>query len=723
MLPIESLNLKAPQWSFLSKSERYCNASKERKLVPESTRRQFNTARDILERLNGRSPQRGVLLADDAGLGKTTVAALVAWVVARAGEKRTVRILAPNDVMVRRWEEELKSHVEPLSNVAFQLGAQVSQVKIGRVSKLSAGSIQVVKHSYAASDLNLKCDLLIVDEAHRAKGENTAFSAALKRQKKMAHRILILTATPFSIQIEELNRMLRLIGGGDACASVKKFSDSLNALYSGSTAKDAKATGIQLAGKAQSAVEALKPFVIRHGIDDLTGEKKSFGDQKTWNGVESPTASSEALELMLRVDRALRIAKNHGVEGVKATNDPRFHVGWRQLDNEVAELKNGKLENLPDEAKLLVERQIGAITKLRDKIGTHAKMEAVSQIVKRVVDRRGEEGGEKVVLFCHHHATAQELTICLDQALKPTKVMPTLEQDTWKEAWRKVLGDLVLPQRIQNLSPPQQGRANQLREVFIGWLCEDMIRAQTASWFRSTPTSEKSLVRALEKTKSRCAGAETVGDAAKRLFHALFESRSSSRVLLKAKEEKEKGNKHPYKYIPGGNGSSHVLGYCERSDNPKEEHLFRHNNQPDTLISIFNSPFGPDVLVVTDKLSEGIDLHRYCRHLVHYELDPSPIRTIQRNGRIRRVNSWAANTKRPIQYAYPAFGGTRDQQLVKIMSKRISGFSLLLGGIQDINLDTASEADENWRNEVIKAAQNKLVKSNLSLRAKSYRTE
>ena len=61
-----------------------------------------------------------------------------------------------------------------------------------------------------------------------------------------------------------------------------------------------------------------------------------------------------------------------------------------------------------------------------------------------------------------------------------------------------------------------------------------------------------------------------------------------------------------------------------RATTKREDSLFIHNQQPDTVISIFNSPFGPDVLVVTDKLSEGIDLHRYCRHLIHYELDPSP---------------------------------------------------------------------------------------------------
>jgi len=106
---------------------------------------------------------------------------------------------------------------------------------------------------------------------------------------------------------------------------------------------------------------------------------------------------------------------------------------------------------------------------------------------------------------------------------------------------------------------------------------------------------------------------------------------------------------------PGSNGTLRVLGVCEPSGNKREETLFIQNRQPDTVISIFNSPFGPDVLVVTDKLSEGIDLHRYCRHLIHYELDPSPIRTVQRNGRLRRVNSWAAATGRPILYAYPAF--------------------------------------------------------------------
>lgn len=104
----DSLGLSANQWQFLESPDRYVEASRglDRPLSPESTRRQFLSAHDVLVRLNGslgQPPRRGILLADDVGLGKTTVAALVAWVVASAGVKRGVRILAPNEVMARRW--------------------------------------------------------------------------------------------------------------------------------------------------------------------------------------------------------------------------------------------------------------------------------------------------------------------------------------------------------------------------------------------------------------------------------------------------------------------------------------------------------------------------------------------------------------------------------------------------------------------------------------------
>ncbi|MHB1422256.1 MAG: SNF2-related protein [Gemmataceae bacterium] len=693
-MPLEPLGLNANQWQFLKDPDKYFEASKrsERPLVLESTRRQFLTARDILARLNGsckEEERRGILLADDAGLGKTTVAALVAWVVARAGDaSRRVRILAPNKVMKRRWVEELRNHVNSLQDCAPAFQVNEKLVKEGG-GRLNNGRIQVVTHHDAVMDSVLDCDLLIIDEAHRAKGDLSKFARKIRQSKKCAKRILILTATPFSIDIKELNNMLSLIGGGEAHRSVNAFSKALNDLYSGDTARDPREVAERLAAKASAAVEAIAPFVIRHGIDDLPREQKSFGDCDDWN-IDVPKAQPEELELLMRMDRVLRVANNGSAELSKAATDARFHVGWQHFDEERERLKS-KVPLLPEPAIAVVKNQLKSIKTLRDKVRTHSKVKAVAEVVKATIAQ-----GEKVVLFCHHHATAEELTLHLALKLPKATAPQSPGWSTWEKAWNEVLG------------PADEVRdAEILRDTFIKWLCADLICAQTWDWLRaaSVSASKANLADALKKTNARPPhGRETIADAAQSLYHALLKSPSSRGVLKKAAEDR-------LELLPGANDAARVLGVCDPSGNQNEESLFLHNRQPDTVISIFNSPFGPDVLVVTDKLSEGIDLHRYCRHLIHYELDPSPIRTVQRNGRLRRVKSWAAATGQPILYSYPAFRGTRDEQLVKIMKKRIVNFSLLLGGVREFDVGEVGDQDEKWRTEAIACAKKDLEKA------------
>jgi len=700
MLPIKPLNLRAQQWQFLSNPGAYAQASADagRPLALESTRRQCTTAADILVRLNGsldEKARRGLLLADDVGLGKTAVAALVAWVVSSAGEGRTVRILAPNDVMVRRWKEELADHVAPLGVCASHLNVRKENVKAKRVNRRS---IQVVKHSHASKNCNLACDLLIVDEAHRAKGDRSSFAKALKKQRDHAKRILILTATPFSIRIDELHRMLQLIGADEAVPAVRAFSRALDDLNSGNTSRSAEVVAERLANKAKVAVEAMSEFVIRHGVDDLPDEQHWFGRREDWS-IQVPQANPAEEELLLRMDRALRIARDEKAIDREATNDPRFHVGWRHFDAELKKLRDEAIPLLADPAKSIVGSHLAAMGRLRKQVGVHPKIAAVTNDVRTAI-----EDGEKVLLFCHHHATAQELAASLDGLLppitKPTLPAPKL----WETAWYEALG-----------WAPDDPEEQNLRRTFVRWLCADLIRTQTWGWADAGKARSTNLVDVIKATRARgCQKAGLITEAALHLYRAMIVSSSSHEILRRSGERLE--------LLPGANGASRVLGVCEPSENRKESHLFVRSQQPDTAISIFNSPFGPDVLVVTDKLSEGIDLHRYCRHLVHYELDPSPIRTVQRNGRLRRVNSWASVTGESIRYAYPAFGGTRDHRVVQIMKKRIDNFSLLLGGVQDFDIEKVAEADERWRNEVIQLAKRRLTSTAKDLRAKEYVT-
>jgi hypothetical protein len=146
--------------------------------------------------------------------------------------------------------------------------------------------------------------------------------------------------------------------------------------------------------------------VIRHGIDDLPRERVAFGGQADWD-VQVPPAQPKELELMLRMDRALRVAKEDGSGSSKAAKDPRFDVGWRHLDCVRENLKR-EASQFAEPAKVVVENHLKNVKRLRGAAEIHPKTLAVGETVKSIVEQ-----GEKVVLFCDHHATAQELTIHL----------------------------------------------------------------------------------------------------------------------------------------------------------------------------------------------------------------------------------------------------------------------------------------------------------------------
>ena len=58
-------------------------------------------------------------------------------------------------------------------------------------------------------------------------------------------------------------------------------------------------------------------------------------------------------------------------------------------------------------------------------------------------------------------------------------------------------------------------------------------------------------------------------------------------------------------------------------------------------IEAFNSPFRPFVFATTSVGEEGLDFHKYCRRIMHWNLPDAPIEFEQREGRINRFCSLA----------------------------------------------------------------------------------
>jgi ERCC4-related helicase len=689
---MDNFQIDARKSRFLDNPARYIERETGG-LQVEPLTRQFKTAKEILSRL---ASGRGVLLADDVGLGKTTVGALVAWVV--ACQDKRVRIYAPNEVLRRRWAEELERHVPMLKRLGGTYDSiRNKHIRQGEVERLRIRSIQVATHhalvkTHGNNEQRTACDLMIIDEAHRAKGDGSAFNEALRNLGNRAKRKLILTATPFSIKLTELEQLLKFVGASGLDA-MRRYARDLKQLYSLGDGHDVVAESKRLERAAKAAIDELHPYLVRHGIDDLSAaERKHFGavDTRRWE-IATPPASSEDIKLLLRMDRLLQLAPQRTGE---RRNDPRFHIGWQHVGTEL----DRAAKRVADDADDTVLRHIKEAKKSLSarRATTHPKIAAVSDAIRPLLD-----AGEKVLVFCHHRATASELLSALERCLRAESVSRSAPPEkVWRAAWESLLPDedsLVTP--------------------IIDWLCTPGLRWQVGGWLGEPAGSAKSLAEQLARIRPRNASSRvaTIFEAAKTLTEALLDTQSTStRALLKTIVKGQHTFGGNISHFPGRlDDGLRAMGAWDH-DGHAERPKTLYTGKPDIVLAIFNSPFGPDVLVTTDRLSEGVDLHRCCRHLIHYELDPSPLRTLQRNGRVRRVGSWAAMTGQPICYAYPTFGGTRDERAVGVMKQRINAFGLLLGGVPSLG-DHSGDSEQSFVEEVLRSARNGLESLNRKL--------
>jgi len=112
------------------------------------------------------------------------------------------------------------------------------------------------------------------------------------------------------------------------------------------------------------------------------------------------------------------------------------------------------------------------------------------------------------------------------------------------------------------------------------------------------------------------------------------------------------------------------------------------NIQRDRVFTGFNTPLLPEVLVCTSIGQEGIDLHRHCRHVIHYDLAWNPAVLEQRTGRVDRIGSktfrerdLATTEPKPrLEIGVPFLAGTYDERMFEELRLRAQTFEVLTGG-------------------------------------------
>lgn len=683
--------------SYLDASNAAC-FGKHACMTAVSLKRQLPSAQHILNQLFGSNDRKGMLLADDVGLGKTTIGAIVAWVAAGEGDGRSVRILAPNVVVAQRWEEELRRVLPAMLEIAGpELNISERNIRAGAV-KLHQSHIHVTTQTRAVARGRLTGNLLIVDEAHRSKSDNSDFRLAIKDAIKAGTKVLMLTATPMSIKTSELASLLDLLAGKQVSAAVTDLGKQIQLLYQATDVRDDATTLTDLCGAADRATKQMATCVLRHSVNDLKSiEQLAFGrGREPWH-IKVPPASTAELELLVRMDRLNRLAHPHATR----SNDPQFHVARTPVQHALKEaVALLKTTTLAKHAAVHTK----SIKKLLLLKTPHPKMKAVAQAISTKI---GE--GEKVVVFCYHHLVAADMTLTLASHIQPC---PTSRFSP--SAWRAVWTELV-EHASEKMAEVKGGDG--LRRAFIEWICSKSFRDQIGSWLAP---DDALTVSTLETSYPPGENKQSIAEAMVDLLKKVLNPKSKSTFGIFSLRA---GSMERIKPLPfGANQATRVIGACEsetaKGSQLQHAHLFLQEQRPDLLLELFNSPFGPDVLVLTDKYSEGIDLHRRCRLLVHYELNASPMRTIQREGRVRRIGGWASKNDKPVEYAMPYFAGTRDERVVRIMEDRIQNFGLLLGGMPPCEESEVGYDIEERAQRVLSQARDKLSKYNARLNLK-----
>lgn len=101
--------------------------------------------------------------------------------------------------------------------------------------------------------------------------------------------------------------------------------------------------------------------------------------------------------------------------------------------------------------------------------------------------------------------------------------------------------------------------------------------------------------------------------------------------------------------------------------------------QRQTLLRGFNTPFFPEVLIASSVLAEGVDLQLNCRFVIHHDLSWNPCTLEQRTGRVDRIGAKAEQVRKPIHIYFPFIAETQDEKMFRVVRDRDRWFQVLLG--------------------------------------------
>jgi superfamily II DNA or RNA helicase len=400
-----------------------------------------------------RSPlSKGVLLADEVGLGKTIEAALV--MTQRWWERRRRLLLITPASLRKQWAQELS---EKFSLPWVILDAKrVKDMKKAGIDDPVARSdgVVIISYDYAARIADqlrvIPWDLVVFDEAHKLRNVYRAAEtsrAAVLRDALVDRQKLLLTATPLQNNLMELYGLVTVIddqffgspdafraefGGRDDGRSLSILGRRLAPICKRTLRRQVQKAGLinytnRLPRTFDFTPDRLEADLYEHMSNYLQREGTLAVGKNGRHLVtlvlrkilgSSSFAIAATLDKMVhRLERKLPVSEEtlDDIDGVADTADE-----WREDD------QSAEADSLESEARVAVEQvdpevlkaeiaELGRYRDLAAGISTNAKGKALLDSLPMVLDEIVAKGGErKAVIFTESVRTQSYLRDLLE---------------------------------------------------------------------------------------------------------------------------------------------------------------------------------------------------------------------------------------------------------------------------------------------------------------------
>lgn len=567
------------------------------------------------------SPSRGIVIADEVGLGKTIEAGLI-WTELRARQDARKLLVVCPAMLREKWCDELsnrfgvkaevvdagqlqlrleKARENPMEEMALVVSMQGTRPPKGWNSitePSKSAAAKLARFLRDAVDDDPLLDLVVIDEAHYLRNKETQTHKFAALLRPVADGLVMLTATPIQMQSTDLFNLLHLL---DEDAFPLEWTYDLSV-------------------RANAPIVAMRDRLQRGGV------------------------TQDEFRVALEESVSLR---------------------WLDGSEQIRHL----LQNLPSDQQLNSTRGRAEYSDLLDRVNPRAKV--VTRTLKRDVSEFRVQR-EPVTLRVQMSEAEENFYALVTDAVRTYCEL--------REASEGFL--LTIPQRqmSSSMAAACQGWAQKLmnetmddqQEMVAELLGEDPVMAEHFDKLIATKPSGSGGSGELIRTLA--AIARQIGD-----YRALAANDSKFSELLKNLKVYWRDN--PAKKVVLFAFYRNTLHYLSKrfAEAGITSVVLHGGMDKQGILKHFESPEGPSILLSSEVASEGVDL-QFSSLLVNYDLPWNPAKVEQRIGRIDRIGQEASK----ILIWNLVYADTLDERVHERLLSRLNIFKTALGSMEEI---------------------------------------